>query len=158
MSTAYEQKLHELNLDEGLLSLILSQVPQPPAPRSKDSRGIRLEVLRFLENEPEWAREAARAANLSWEVREVIARKLALQFLERNPSAAAPTEKAAAQPPAPAAVDTQLLDQPGSEGHGEYRVVFGCRYEHPTDLSSGEAAGKNPREKGGDKNAKVPDQ
>jgi hypothetical protein len=168
MTTTYEKKLHAMQLDEGLLSLILSEVSSPDQAGLSNREGIGLRFLKFLEHEPEYAREAAAAAGLSQDGRKVAAHKLALEFLGWGcaggemslPVKASVEPSTPVEPPAPvepAAPDQVLRSTPALQTHPEYRMVFGCKYERPPhELSPRE--GRIPREKGGEQDAEVPDQ
>ena len=168
MTTIYERKLHAMHLDEGLLSLILSEVSTQDRSKHSSRKGIGLKFLQFLEREPECAREAAAAGRLPQHGREVIAHKLALEFLgwgyakgEISMPVTVPSPLTdLAEPAAPAkstAPHVSRKPSPVKEQHSEYRVVFGCKYERrPHDLSPPE--GENSREKGGEQNAEVSDQ
>ena len=81
MTTIYERKLHAMQLDEELLSLILSEMSSPDRAGPSNRERMGLKFLRFLEHEPEYAREAAAAARLPQERQKVAAHKLALEFL-----------------------------------------------------------------------------
>ena len=144
MSTTFQERLETLQVDEGLLGLIASQVPQEQKPAQAGPEGMGLQLVQFLEEKPDCAREAARAVHLPREVREVIARKLAEEFLGRAktlPSKVSPAD-VADSPPAPG-----IIEVPGQDNaRSPYRVVFGCRYERPQTTS----APKETPKKGGD--------
>lgn len=137
MTTTFQERLQNLHVDEGLLTLIASQVPRESKPVPSDPDEIGLQLLRFLEAKPDCALEAAKAVHLPREVREIIAHKLAQEFLGKASMLPSPTSTPVEEPRSPG---PETAEAPGPErSRSPYRVVFGCGYERssssPTDES-----------------------
>jgi hypothetical protein len=127
MSTIYEQLLHDLHVDQGLVDLIVSQAPV----EVERTPALPLEVLEFLRKDPRHTEELTRALSLPTPEREGIARQLALDFWgSGNPRPAGLVATAEPDPEVPLTPYTP----------SEYRLVFGCRYEradHPSPAGDG---------------------